>query len=302
MFRKDPEKMKPAKAIFEAYLPQIEAALKEILPKAKAEDERSRVLEAMRYAVLDGGKRIRPLLLLEFCRICGGDMQKAMPFACAVELIHSYSLVHDDLPCMDNDALRRGKPSVHKAFGEATALLAGDALLTYAFQIMLVAENAIPGAWEAAACLAKEAGCWGMIGGQMIDLDSEGKTGSLALLKKMDEGKTVALIRAACRMGCLLAGCPERLDVADVYAENVGLAFQIQDDILDLEGDSALLGKATGSDVQNQKTTYVSVLGIEEAKKMVAELTENAVEAIKAFGESGSDLADLACFLGTRRK
>ena len=219
----------------DTYLPMIEQKLEELLPKEHCRYER--LIEAMRYSLLDGGKRVRPTLVLEFCRLCGGDVQAALPFACAVEMIHTYSLIHDDLPCMDNDDLRRGKPSNHKAYGEDTALLAGDGLLTLAFATMLSPESlAAVGAdcaAEAAFQLASAAGIHGMVGGQEIDLRSEGKAISLETLQEMDEKKTGALILASARMGCALAGADERQrDAAEHYACAIGLAFQIVDDIL----------------------------------------------------------------------
>lgn len=296
--------MKTANELFEAYLPMIEEGLNSFLPPECAEDPECSVLHrAMRYAVLGGGKRIRPVLTMEFCHLCGGDPAEALPFACALELIHSYSLIHDDLPCMDNDDLRRGKPSVHKAFGEATALLAGDALLNRAFETALSAKSVeAKTALAAARCLAELSGVSGMIGGQMIDLQSEGKRVETDTLRRMDIGKTVALIRAACRMGCIIGGCQDRISAADVYAENVGLAFQIRDDMLDVEGDIALLGKPVGSDRENEKSTYVSLLGTEQAGVLVEQMTQNARQAVAPFGEAAAALCDLAEMLAHRSR
>lgn len=288
----------------DAYLPMVEQKLEELLPKEHCRYER--LIEAMRYSLLDGGKRVRPVLVLEFCRLCGGDVQAALPFACAIEMIHTYSLIHDDLPCMDNDDMRRGKPSNHKTFGEDTALLAGDGLLTLAFAVMLSPESiAAVGterATEAAFQLASAAGIHGMVGGQEIDLRSEGTAVSLETLQEMDEKKTGALILAATRMGCALAGADERQRrAAEHYARAIGLAFQIVDDILDVEGDAETLGKVTGSDAENQKATYVSLLGLEPAKERVEELTHAAVRALEPFGEEGISLADFAKDLALRR-
>ncbi len=282
---------------------EIENALKQYLPQEK--DLRKNLFESMEYSLMAGGKRIRPQLVLEFCRICGGSPEKAMPFACAIEMIHSYSLIHDDLPCMDDDDMRRGKPTNHKVYGEATALLAGDALLTLAFETMLSPESicavGADRAARAAGELAKAAGAHGMVGGQMIDLESEDKQVSLEVLQKMDEGKTGALILAACRMGCILAGAgEEQLQAADVYAKSIGLAFQIVDDLLDVTGDAALLGKNTGMDSQRGKSTYVSLLGIEKAKETVEQLTRTAINALSVFGEKGQELADFAVALASR--
>lgn len=287
------------------YLSMIEKALKGYLPESGGLD--GKVSEAMAYSLLDGGKRIRPVLLLEFCRISGGDPEEALPFACGVEMIHTYSLIHDDLPCMDNDDTRRGKPSNHIAFGEDIALLAGDALLTLAFDVMLREENATSvgavRALKAASILAKAAGAAGMVGGQVIDLLNEGRQVSMEVLKEMDDKKTGALIRAACLMGCVLAGAPEsQMRAAYVYAECVGLAFQIVDDILDVTADSAELGKPTGSDLENHKSTYVSLLGLEHSRELVQELTDKALEALNAFPTDTAFLKELAQTLAVRKK
>ncbi|QAT49673.1 polyprenyl synthetase family protein [Caproiciproducens sp. NJN-50] len=282
----------------------VQAYLEKYVPEEKL--LQSGLFQAMRYSLLAGGKRIRPILLLEFCGACGGDQESALPFACAVEMIHSYSLIHDDLPCMDNDDMRRGKPSNHVVFGEAQALLAGDALLTMAFETMLspdsVAAVGASRAAEAAGILAKAAGAYGMAGGQMIDLQSEGKQISADTLIRMDECKTGALICAASKMGCVLAGAKERmLHAAEKYAKAIGLAFQITDDILDVEGQQALLGKPIGSDLEKGKSTYVSTLGLEKARTLVRELTDEAVSALSCFEESGDYLRSLAVTLSTRK-
>ena len=265
------------------------------------------LFKAMRYSLLAGGKRIRPSLLLEFCGVCGGDQEAALPFACAVEMIHTYSLIHDDLPCMDDDGMRRGRPSNHVVFGEARALLAGDALLTMAFETMLSPESvAAAGAERAAAAagiLARAAGAYGMAGGQMIDLESEGKRVDAETLIRMDENKTGALIAASARMGCVLAGAGEReFRAAEAYSKSIGLAFQITDDILDVEGEEASLGKPVGSDEQNEKSTYVSTLGMEKARGLVGELTAAAVSVLGVFGDRGEYLRQLAVQLSVRKK
>ena len=282
---------------------EIENALEQYLPQEK--DLRKNLFESMEYSLMAGGKRIRPQLVLEFCRVCGGDAAKAMPFACALEMVHSYSLIHDDLPCMDDDDLRRGKPTNHKVYGEATALLAGDALLTLAFETMLSPDSiravGADRAARAAGELARAAGSRGMVGGQIIDLESEDKQVSLEVLQKMDEGKTGALILAACRMGCIIAGANgEQMQAADVYARSVGLAFQIVDDLLDVTGDVSLLGKNTGMDSERGKSTYVSLLGVEKARETVEQLTSAAVNALSVFGEKGKELADFAVALANR--
>lgn len=288
-----------ATELFDRYLPKIEAVLVQYLP-ADAPDKAS-LAQAMRYAVVGGGKRIRPVLLLAFCEAAGGDPDSALPYACALELIHSYSLIHDDLPCMDNDDLRRGKPSTHKAFGEATALLAGDGLLTRAFEVMLL-HGTNPRGGDAAGCLAAAAGYDGMVGGQAIDLASEQHTIPLERLERLDDGKTVALIRAACEMGCILADRDDLRAAARAYAHGVGMAFQICDDLLDIESTTEQLGKPTGSDAANQKSTYVSLLGLEGARAAAESYTAQAVQAAAALGTSGAPLATLAELLFRRKK
>ncbi|QEY33960.1 polyprenyl synthetase family protein [Caproiciproducens galactitolivorans] len=283
----------------------VDRKLEEYLPQQDI--MQADLINAMRYSLLSGGKRIRPLLLLEFCRICGGDVHAALPFACAIEMAHTYSLIHDDLPCMDDDDMRRGRPSNHKVFGEDTALLAGDALLTLAFETMLSEESVrLVGAERAVAAagiLAHAAGAYGMVGGQVVDLMSEGRVISLKTLQEMDENKTGALILAAAKMGCVLAGANEsQLKAAENYAKAIGLAFQIVDDILDVTGDSETLGKPVGSDDENSKCTYVTLMGLDNAKIKALELTDAAVRALEGF-ESGTEvLSQLARELVSRDK
>ncbi|WP_411676768.1 polyprenyl synthetase family protein [Caproicibacter sp.] len=286
------------------YMKVIQASLEKYIPEEKL--LQGGLFQAMRYSLLLGGKRIRPILLLEFCGACGGDQESAIPFACALEMIHTYSLIHDDLPCMDDDSMRRGKPSNHVVFGEARALLAGDALLTMAFETMLsqdsIASVGPQRAARAAGILAKASGAYGMAGGQMIDLQSEDKRISADTLIYMDECKTGALIVAAAKMGCVLAGAEEeKLHAAEKYAKSIGLAFQIQDDILDVEGEQDSLGKPIGSDLQNSKSTYVSILGMEKAHALVRELTDEATEALSCFGTRGDYLRELAGNLAQRK-
>ncbi len=277
------------------HLEAVEQALTAALPKAVGEVS---VAPLMAYACEGGGKRIRPVLLLEFCRLCGGDTARALPFAAAIEMIHSYSLVHDDLPCMDNSPLRRGKPSVHAAYGETMALLAGDALLNRAFEVMLCPEAARgmeSAALRAAYELADRAGIHGMIGGQVLDLASEGKQIDLATLQTLQEGKTAALLTAACRMGAILGGGNEcQVQAAGKYGYYVGLCFQIVDDILDVTATAEELGKPVGSDDENEKSTYVSLLGLEEARRRAAAYTKQAKEALTAFSGDSADLSALA--------
>lgn len=285
------------------YLPMIEEGLKRYLPGTDC--VQASVCEAMAYSLLDAGKRIRPVLLLEFCSLYGGDVNSALPFACALEMIHSYSLIHDDLPCMDDDDLRRGKPSCHKRFGEATALLAGDALLTNAFETALSDDSAaIPSGrrLRAVKLLANRAGVAGMIGGQVIDLESESKRVPVETLEQMDELKTGALISAACQLGCVLAGATDdMISSAGEYARCIGLAFQIVDDILDATSSSQALGKPVGSDLNNDKSTYVSLLGLEESRRLVDELTENAVAILRPLGEKAQALIDFTVDLSGRK-
>ena len=279
------------------YLDEINSALKEYLPTAD-----DVVSQAMRYSVENGGKRIRPALLLEFCRVCGGDYKKAMPFACALEMIHTYSLIHDDLPCMDNDDFRRGKPSCHIAFGEEYALLAGDALLTLAFETAMKSNLSAEITVKAAKKLAKAAGVMGMVGGQVLDLQNEGKKVGIPDLQKTDELKTGELIRAACVLGCVCAGADDKkIAAAEKYAHDIGIAFQIVDDILDVTSDEETLGKPIGSDEENQKSTYVSLLGIEKSRKTAEELTLNAQKALDAFDGDVSSLKDFAEKLKNRK-
>lgn len=260
------------------------------------------LIEAMRYSLQNGGKRVRPLLTLLFCDAAGGKAENALPFASAVEYIHTYSLIHDDLPCMDNDALRRGKPSNHVVYGEATALLAGDSLLTAAFEVLSSARGRCSdqAVSQAVMCLSRLAGARGMAGGQQLDLENEGKKADFDSLRLMDQLKTGALIEAACELGCLAAGADETmLKAAREFAENVGLAFQIQDDILDVTSSASKLGKNTGSDVLNDKSTYVSLLGVEKCSLLVGELTAKADAALGAFPACGA-LREYAAYLSGR--
>jgi len=261
------------------------------------------VVKAARYSLLSGGKRIRPLLMMEFYRICGGEDDYAMNFASALEMIHTYSLIHDDLPCMDNDDMRRGKPSCHKQFDEATALLAGDALLTEAFSVCAktigIPEDRIV---KALSVLSTSAGINGMIGGQVIDLLGEKEELSEANRIEMYRLKTGALIKAAAQIGCILAGASEKEENAAVkYAENLGIAFQIIDDILDFEGDSQLLGKPVGSDEKNQKKTFVTIYGIEKCREFAAKFTQQAIDSLKEFEGDATNLLGITDYLLARK-
>lgn len=263
---------------------------------SKRNEKLDKLFESMLYSLKNGGKRVRPVLAVLFCEACGGEAAAVIPLACAVEYIHTYSLIHDDLPCMDNDDYRRGKLSNHKVYGEATALLAGDSLLTYAFE--MIYEGAQRGCYsaetaiESVGILSHLAGAYGMAGGQLVDLESEGKAVTVDTLKYMDELKTGALIKAACLLGCTAAGASyEQKKAAEVFADNIGLAFQIKDDILDVTSTAEKLGKPIGSDAANDKSTYVGLLGLETCKNLVEELTDKAMEALSAFDNNGELIA-----------
>lgn len=265
---------------------------------------REGICEAMDYSLTAGGKRLRPILMLEFCRMCGGNASGLMKTACSIELIHTFSLIHDDLPCMDDDDYRRGKPSCHKAYGEATALLAGDALNTLAFEV--IADAATEGVISAqtaimlVSVLAKAVGVNGMIGGQAIDLGAEGREISIEELDLLQAHKTGALIEAACVMGVILAGDFEKIPAAADYAQALGRAFQIVDDILDVTGSFEELGKPIGSDAEQHKSTYVTALGIEGAQKEADRLTEQALLILEQFDDN-EFLRDLTEYLLHRR-
>lgn len=283
----------------------IEAALYACLPGL---DCRERALiEAMKYSLEAGGKRVRPQLALSFARLCGGNAEAAVPFACAVEMIHTYSLIHDDLPCMDDDDLRRGKPANHKVFGEDIALLAGDALLTLAFET-IAGDRAAQLCGDracrlAAKTLAAYAGAVGMVGGQVIDLKSENQNVPLDVIQEMDYKKTACLIKAACELGCIAAGADEeKIKAASRFGESIGIAFQIQDDILDKTSSNEELGKPVGSDEVNHKSTYVSLLGIDACRSTVDALTAQAIEALSVFEGDVSELKAFALDLAKRTK
>ena len=271
-------------------------------PEARLET----LYSSMRYSALSGGKRIRPFLVSEFCRLFGGKDESSVDFACAIEYVHASSLVHDDMPCMDNDALRRGKPTNHVVYGEDIALLCGDALITRGYEMAARNSKVSPDiALAATAMLLKEAGAAGMMGGQEIDLISEGKKTDFATLMAMHEKKTGALIKASCLLGTMAAGITDENDprykAAEKYAYGIGIAFQIVDDILDVEGDSALLGKATHADAALEKTTFLTFMSIPEARAYAEKLTFEAIEAIAPY--SGNEtLTELAKFLLYRNK
>ena len=262
------------------------------------------VLDAMNYSVSNGGKRIRPILAIEFAKVCNGDIDTAINFGCAVEMIHTYSLIHDDLPCMDNDDMRRGKPSCHIAFGEDNALLAGDALLTEAFGLLASSNNVSEkNIVKAVSFLSSYTGINGMIGGQVLDLQFEKTNPTIEEILKMYSLKTCGLLKASCVLGCLSSDeyDENKINAAINYAENLGIAFQIQDDILDIEGDSVSLGKPVGSDEKNEKSTAVKYFGLEKSKELVKEYTENAVSSLSAFSNDIEILKQIAYMLVDRK-
>lgn len=262
------------------------------------------VVKASRYSLLGNGKRIRPILLLEFYKLCGGDGDCAYNFACAVEMIHTYSLIHDDLPCMDDDDYRRGRPSCHKEFGETLALLAGDALLTEAFGVASKTMGINPEyVVKALTALSANAGINGMVGGQVMDIEGENAEFQSNFSLEMCRLKTGALIKTACMCGAILAGADEsKISSAAKYGENLGLAFQLIDDILDASGDSDVLGKPVGSDAKNDKKTFVSEFGIERCKIMADEFSKKALEQLNMFDGDKQNLTELTDYLLHRIK
>ncbi len=265
-------------------LAKINAALDRLLPP---EGDTALLYEAMRYSLLAGGKRLRAIMLIEFCELFGGSFDDAIDFACAIECIHAYSLIHDDLPCMDNDDLRRGKPTNHIVYGEANAMLAGDALLTYAFEHMLestVAHENTDRAVEAMRVISHGAGAGGMCGGQLLDLENEHRGADLDRLVRTCSLKTGALFIAACEAGAILGGADERgREAAREYACNVGLAFQVVDDLLDVVGNAESFGKDTGADVRQGKSTFASELGIDKCRELAHKLTAAAKDALSGY-------------------
>ncbi len=266
------------------------------------------IYDAMSYSVFGAGKRVRPMLTELFYKACSGEGDGYVFPAAAVEMIHTYSLIHDDLPCMDNDDMRRGRPSNHKVYGEDIALLAGDGLLTRAFELLL-SQNSVEAlgterALNCAAYLAKRSGADGMIGGQCIDLASENHDISLEELDDMVIGKTVCLIMAACVMGVIAAGgSTEEIEAAENFSMGVGLAFQIRDDILDVIGDADIMGKNIGVDSTNNRKNYVTLYGLDKAQELVESFTESAVKALEVFDESKiQELKSFALNLATRNK
>jgi len=288
-------------AFFEEDLQSVDGALQRLLPDVTTAP--SSIHEAMRYSVFAGGKRIRPILCLETARIFGAEVTPSLHPACAIEFIHTYSLIHDDLPALDNDDLRRGKPTCHKKFGEAIAILAGDALLTLAFET--IGEAPVDAALRVKMLVevASAAGTVnGMVGGQVADLEAEGKGVGPEMLEYIHRSKTAALIRAAITAGAISAGAAQE-DVAKLrhFGETIGWAFQVTDDILDVEESSAALGKTAGKDIAQQKATYPAVFGLERSHQIANELSTKAIADLAGYGERAARLREIAEFLVHRR-
>lgn len=291
------------KEMLAEYAEMTEEALEKYLPETECLQKT--LINAARYSLSAGGKRLRPALVMEFCKICGGEPDTALPAACAIEMTHTFSLIHDDLPCMDDDDLRRGKPSCHKAFGEAAAVLAGDALAIMPYQILAdagIRNRLSPDAsLKIIKLLSELSGFYGMTGGQIIDLENEGKKVPEAIILEMYRMKTGALLEFCCRAGCIAAGAgaAEQL-AAGSFGRRLGVAFQITDDILDITADEKLLGKPVGSDGKDKKYTYVSAVGLEKAKEQARTLTNQAIEELSCF-ENADFLKELALSLTERK-
>ncbi len=281
----------------------VDSNLDVFLPKPQGPS--GKVVEAMRYSLSAGGKRVRPILMMAACEAVGGDFNPIMPAACAMECVHTYSLIHDDLPAMDDDDLRRGKPTCHKVFGEAVAILAGDALLTYAFELMTHPEmlTQLDGGLvnRAIHVFARAAGVSGMVGGQTADVLFEGKPIDAQTLDYIHRHKTGALIRASVEMGALLGGGgPQQVERLSRYGTALGLAFQVVDDLLDVVGDEEKLGKPVGSDERNRKATYPALFGLEETRKRAEELKNEALENLSGFGPEADPLRAIAIYVVER--
>lgn len=284
---------------------KIEQILKSNLPLK--EGEQIRIFEAMEYSLLAGGKRIRPLLMQEIYHLFGGDGEEIKYFMTAIELIHTYSLVHDDLPAMDDDDYRRGRKTTHIVYGEDMAILAGDGLLNYAFEIASLSFDLAPESalniGKALQVLSRKSGVYGMIGGQVIDVQNTGKVINQEILDEIFRLKTGALIEASMMIGAILAGASQlEIDKVEQMASSIGMAFQIQDDILDVEGDEAIIGKPVLSDEKNDKTTYITLLGLEESKKRVIEYSSHATNLLKGFDGDTIFLHELTEMLINREK
>lgn len=278
----------------------VEKALRTLLPSEKTKP--AAIHRAMRYSLMAGGKRLRPILTLAACEAVGGKAQNAVPLACAVECIHTYSLIHDDLPCMDDDDLRRGKPTSHKVFGEGMAVLAGDALLTVAFELVAKAKPSKRySTADMVLELARASGSLGLIAGQVADLEGEGKKPTLAQLRFIHENKTAALITASIKLGAMAGNATtKQLKGLERFGKHLGLAFQVIDDILDITQTSEQLGKSAGKDLKAQKATYPALMGLEKAKKEAAKLTSLSMKELKPFGKKAEALHAIATFLLSR--
>jgi geranylgeranyl diphosphate synthase type II len=279
----------------------VEEALERSLPISKPE----KIYEAMRYSLLAGGKRLRPILCLATCELTGGTIEMAMPTACALEMIHTMSLIHDDLPAMDNDDYRRGKLTNHKVFGEDIAILAGDGLLAYAFEYVAAQTQTVPPqrVVEVIARLGRTVGAAGLVGGQVLDLESEGKPDiSVDTLTFIHTHKTGALLETSVVSGAILAGASaQEIQLLSKYAQNIGLAFQIVDDILDITATQEELGKTAGKDLQAQKATYPSLWGIEESRQQAQQLVDAAIAELASYGEGADPLRAIANYIVTRK-
>jgi len=280
----------------------VERALQEELANTAILDEKLR--ESMAYSLMAGGKRLRPILLMAAADAVGVDGTRFLPVACALEMIHTYSLIHDDLPAMDNDELRRGKPTNHVVYGEGTAILAGDALLTLAFTVILRQKDVSAEALlRVVDEISRAAGAEGMVGGQMLDLEAENRQISIDELRRVHMGKTGALFRAALRSGAILAGAAEdQLEALTAYANHFGLAFQITDDILDVIGTAEEIGKPVGSDEKNHKSTYVSLTSLEDAQDLARRTVQEAESDLYIFGERAAFLRELVGYLVNRKQ
>ena len=285
------------KAYLTARRSMVDKALDRFLPGTSAKP--ATIHKAMRYSLFAGGKRLRPILCIAAAEACGGAASRAIPSACAVECIHTYSLIHDDLPCMDNDDFRRGKPTSHKVFGEGVAVLAGDALLTIAFEILAQAKDSPRHRMPALVReLADASGSRWLIGGQVADLEGEGKKIDGAQLKFIHQSKTAALLTASIRLGAMSANATKKqLDCLTTFGRSLGLAFQVIDDILDVTQTSEKLGKSAGKDVAAQKATYPAIFGLEKSRREAGRLTNAALTALKPFGEKAATLRGIADYL-----
>ncbi|MDQ5987131.1 MAG: Farnesyl diphosphate synthase [Syntrophus sp. SKADARSKE-3] len=281
----------------------VDKALDRLIPAEN--NDPAEIFNAMRYSLFAGGKRLRPILCIAAAEAVGGSPDLVMPIACALECIHTYSLIHDDLPAMDDDDFRRGKPTNHKVFGEATAILAGDALLTEAFSILAGAARMdgmdASRLIQAMAEIARAAGVWGMVGGQVMDIRAEGKAVDTDFLYGIHERKTGAMIRVSVRSGALLAGGnEEQITALTDYGRRIGLAFQIADDLLNVTGDSALMGKNTGSDTSRGKATFPALLGMEASRSKLASLVQEATASLAHFDEKAAPLRRIAEYIMER--